>query len=374
MNTSGIRSVTIRNYRSIEDLTLDISANTVVFVGENDSGKSSILSAIRTTLTSESWSGVRPRNKDTGEPISCGPTFVALEFMDGRKIEREYDGRSYKIQLFNSKGTLIDTYSKLPEAVERVRDFTGMRSIKVGNDTLWPQFESLDESPFLITGTTPPALARRINAIIPGASIEAAQDELKLRLRKDTSNLVAALATVTQAEAQRDRLEEPLQNFEELVNEFTEKSDRLDLLTQKLEKLCDLGDKLGEVEEKVVDLSDAVKPVKASLERIAGKTTELSNLQVAKDNLLKVVDRQKLIDKVRKLVDAVPDLTEALTMKKRLETLQGNLETLKKLREDIDDISEEIESRELAVMSLRAQIAEIPQAEVCETCGRPLDV
>lgn len=83
-----VKSVKMMNFRSHERFELDCNKQTTRILGENGSGKTSILEAVYETLRGKSF---RATDKDI---IKRGAEFyrVELEYEDGRKVVVVYDG------------------------------------------------------------------------------------------------------------------------------------------------------------------------------------------------------------------------------------------------------------------------------------------
>lgn len=367
-----IIEVHIRNYRSIAELSLTDLDNTVVFVGENDSGKSSALSAISTTLTGESWSGVRPKNKDTGEPIKCGPTSVRIVWDDGRSIEREYDGKKYQTRLYQGDN-LIEQFNKLPESVERVQDFTGMKGVSVGKDTLWPQFERLDEPPFLITRTTPPALARRINAVIPGASIEAAQDSLRLLINRDNTKVKQANEALTDATYRLEILEEPFKIFETLVQDYEEVEEESRTVEDKIIRLQLLDADIDCVDKTLEDVYDTTAIIEGFISEYETLGTVKRKIELLQKYDNEIEDCATLLETFVSELEKVGDLSEIMDIGRRMESIIKQIEEIEGFQADMSSKSEELSIAKNELATTEKNLDKAMKAQkVCPTCKRPI--
>lgn len=83
-----IRELKIRNFRRIEDLTVQFPRGLTVIVGENNAGKTAIMDALRLVLfPPRDFSALRPndddfRNGASGEPIEISCTFADLTVVE----------------------------------------------------------------------------------------------------------------------------------------------------------------------------------------------------------------------------------------------------------------------------------------------------
>lgn len=97
-----IKRLYIKNFRSIEELSIDFSARVNVFVGVNGSGKSTVLDAIRILY---SWLAARLRNKKGNglvidyRDIKKGSSYCLL------RIEVEHEGRTVAWQIYRQNRT-----------------------------------------------------------------------------------------------------------------------------------------------------------------------------------------------------------------------------------------------------------------------------
>lgn len=105
-----IKSIGIRNFRSHESFLLDLRQKTTKIVGENGSGKTSLLEAIYEALQGKSFRAVDKeilrRNADFYR--------VELEYMDGKKVVVVFDGEKKEFLVEDKKTRRLPKKNKYP--------------------------------------------------------------------------------------------------------------------------------------------------------------------------------------------------------------------------------------------------------------------
>ena len=78
-----LRELQIRNFRKIEDLTVSFPRGLTVLVGENNSGKTAIIDALRLALfSSREFDSVRISEDDFRKGTECAPIEISARFTD----------------------------------------------------------------------------------------------------------------------------------------------------------------------------------------------------------------------------------------------------------------------------------------------------
>ncbi len=116
-----IKKIRIQNFRSIEDITIDLSKNLNVFVGINGSGKTSVLDALSVSLSwlvnriqRQNASGSRVHDND----IRYDAPFSSIELL----VEEEKNEYAWKI-IKAAKGTIVLEKSELSQLSELAAQF-----------------------------------------------------------------------------------------------------------------------------------------------------------------------------------------------------------------------------------------------------------
>ena len=105
-----IKKVSLRNFRSHENFLLALEKNTTKIVGENGTGKTSILEAIYEALQGKSFRAV------DREILRRGAEFyrVELEYVDGQKTVVVYDGEKKEFLVEDKKTRRLPKKNRYP--------------------------------------------------------------------------------------------------------------------------------------------------------------------------------------------------------------------------------------------------------------------
>lgn len=105
-----IKSIKLVNFRNHNNYLLDCDDNTSLILGENGSGKTSVLEAIYISTRGKSFRATDP------EIIKTGTEFyrIELEYDNGEKILTLYDGKSKTFSILDKKSKRLPKKYKYP--------------------------------------------------------------------------------------------------------------------------------------------------------------------------------------------------------------------------------------------------------------------
>lgn len=136
-----ITNLALRNFQSWKKLDLELGPITVI-VGRGMSGKSAIIRAIRYALTN--------RGGDSFIHEGQNEAAVALAFDNDTQVvwtKKRGKGGQYLLVTPSGKQKFSKTGTTVPEDIVAA---TGLRGITIDKDTVFPQFHSQWDAPFLL--------------------------------------------------------------------------------------------------------------------------------------------------------------------------------------------------------------------------------
>lgn len=356
-----ITRILLKNYRSHQNTDLVIDEPILLILGENNSGKSSILDAISSTCLGDPWEEVRPVDKATGKPIDCDETLVRLEWEDGRTIERTYDGKTYTVTLTTDTGTTQGPYTKLSDIKDLTREFTGVKPLEAKNEQIYPQLMDLDDPPFLMKKTTPGAFSNRMNALLPGAVLQTVESKLQTESSQAKTALNKAEAEFERVEKLLDELSLEEMNLDFIEHTTNEASDLLDANKVRQEEIEKLRHMVGEHTDKLEQLDEMFDSLDSINLTGIMDSLHLINKVVSKLKEAKLWDRgsvEILLKDANEIVRGRSgldlELQDTRSSISLLNRCQKNLTELDNTKDELTQLENQIDSY-----------------EVCGECGRP---
>ncbi len=396
-----LRKLRLENFLSHRKTELSFSDEAYVILGENASGKTSILRGIFFALFGEDLRGAKReslinRRANSGE--------VELTFLHrGREytIRREISVRRNGAYLFK-EGSL--EASGVKHVKDFVRNSLGLLPEMFKNTVFVPQGEIVS----LLRGAP---LERRkvLNRLLGLEEFEKKHEELKAE-RKELENYrkyLEGLITTSSPEEERERLEKRRRELEERIRELSVELDkeekRVGEVRRELERLEEtrnaftkLSADLTNLERKLKDGEGRLRELKESLEEIGRKKgligelrREISPLKGAEElrNILLDVrllkreveelkrakkEKEELLRKRRELEEKIPKLEREVGVLRELEVklsekkekLLGKLEELKDKKVKFLKVSSEVHSLSDQVKKLSSEIPTVEEERV----------
>lgn len=333
-----IKRITLHNYLSHRDTTLDNLGDSVCIKGLNQSGKSNIYNAVSLVHNNEDW----PEQDlfiDKSDPNSKPSTegYVEIEYSDGRIIRRSKT---------KSKNTYVLTYpdgqqehlGTIRGAEDKINEFTGFVPMRLFKDDpkekpVMVQMVPLDNTtPFLMTGTSPAGVLQAINRLSSGSLYDAAR-----RLAEtDQKKVQVELAGLTK---QSEGLNTLLKNYEQ--------------------------SKVAEAEAKINDLIEANKKIDSLQVKELGIQSSIDQcVSLAK------VDFSSFQTKATDLLKQFDDIDSAAEV---IDKKKSKLEEVKSAVVGIQSLVSRIQSRKTSLKAMQEELEKIKDTvPMCEACGRPL--
>jgi len=343
-----IQSLEIHNFQSHKHSKLEFADGVNVIVGASDSGKTTIIRALRWLI----W------NRPTGDAFRStwgGSTSVDI-VMDGQNIIRVKDqaGSEYALgeTVFKAFGT------EVPEEI--------LQALNINEINLQQQLDS----PFLLSNSSG-EVAQHFNRV-------AHLDQIDNGLRKVQQWIRSIEQNIDSNERQSEQLEEDLRKFAHL-DIFEEDVEVLENMQTQLiskanskNKLVQLINSLRDIAKQIEKVSEIIKAEKL-LDNILGwiedrKTKErqknqLNNLITKTQEITDEITKYEKIIRIEKLVIYLLKLFEN---RKKKENEQRQLQTLIK---NITNTVREQEDQEAYAAKLQKEFDKV-FPNICPLCGQ----
>lgn len=325
-----IQRVQIKNFQPIEDLRIKLDSKITSIIGPTDTGKSSIIRAIR-------WNAINRPLGDGFVRHGTKETSVSI-WTDKGKIKR-IKGKENKYEIDSQELKAIGT--DVPEQVSQ--------SLKI--DEL--NFQGQHESPFWFD-LTAGEVAKRLNDIVDLGLIDQTMANLASRHRKTKSECDVYESQLEEAKQELDsldfvgELDKELKAVEDLWQKCSETSDKAGRLAFLLDKHSEAQDRLKalrkaqKASEKVLEKGNRVIQIEEKLNRLRFLVTSANTIKkVAEYKIPDISNLEKLMDKAVQLRDKVDKLTDCIRVaqgwKTRISETKKELIELKKKLEEMTE-------------------------------------
>ena len=148
-----ISQITIQNFQSLRNVTLDLSRFTVI-AGESDTGKSAVVRAIKALVT----------NKGGKDFITHGEASASVSMaLDGHNITW---AKGVSSSYISDVGSFVKTGTTVPD---EILEILGIKDIEIGDVKVNLNIHSQFDSPFLVSAT--PSLRAKMLGEVSGINI-----------------------------------------------------------------------------------------------------------------------------------------------------------------------------------------------------------
>lgn len=339
-----LAKVELKNYRSHENSTIEFGMLTSI-IGENDQGKSNVYRALDMVLTNAPFTEAQLR-------YGTKEGSVRVTFTDGSWIERTRKGAKQACLL----STMTKPFDTIKDIGGIVQDFTGFRPVTLDKNSKPDSIQLIPidaGQSYLVSGTSPDGVLRRINRLMSGSGIETA----RIVLDKELKVIEKSNAT------QEIELEKQSKVVACLDNEvWGEIAEEFEATNAKLKEL----DRLEESEVRLMEYQD-VANVAASVIAAREKFGEtLQETYALRDRIASIKTLEQRVNDLKVWNKTIHESLDVLdVVYKRDDELTKELETV---RNDLDALR----AQEQAVKLAEAQAKALEEEKVCPTCRRPL--
>lgn len=334
-----IESVSIQNFQSHKNTTLQFCNGVNVIIGSSDSGKSAIIRALNWVIN----------NRPTGDSFrsSWGGDTSVFVLLGDRGVER------IKTDKDNLYRITYDIEAAMMGAVDVTEDFRAIGTDVPKEVQTILRFDPLNiqyqmDAPFLLSWSSG-EVARILNSVTKLDDIDRALSGIESRRRRVASDLNSKSDLLDQAQARLMQFAN-LPELENKMKKLVMISNDLDKLTKESALITGL---IGSIEETNAQLNAF-----SDLDKIENKFQELRGIKDAlTSDIQKVTSIQDILEKVAdvefkieacdsilsvssKVDEAVQVLEEISNAKKKYEVLSGLISNIHTITDSIDSTAE----------------------------------
>jgi DNA repair protein SbcC/Rad50 len=355
-----ISTIRLKNFQAHTDLRINLNPDITVIAGSSDSGKSSVIRALRWVVFNRPSGAGFVRNG--AEQDQCEVNIASDSFCVSRL--RKGGENTYKVKKTGKKSQTIRAFGRsMPEDVSAVLNLSEMN------------FQNQHDSPFLLALSAAEA-GRQICGFVDLDEIDRVLSYLRRAFR-------AASTAANQIDSNLVETEEALKGRKvytdcgpliSKINRTLKKSkmqeDRVHRLAVEVGKAATAQKELNTLPSKSC-LEKANKLV-ASCQDLAKKGLEVYNRRDALKNLLETIseaqDEIKRLDAVLK--NALPLLSECAKLDRRCEGQEQKTENLESLVNGIRAAQKAVQFKERQYQAAEQEFDE--QWDTCPACGQSL--
>lgn len=346
----GISKISISNFQSHKDTTLDLHPGVNLIVGQSDSGKTAIIRALKWLATN------RPLGDGFVSWDCKGKTVVEVLLDDGAIIKHEPGKYSLTNGKDKQEWSAIGT--TVPEAVTQALNLSEL------------SWQSQMDAPFLLSAS-PGEVARTMNEVADLDKIDSTLVNIN-RMARDNR---AQLAETARAKQQ---LEIDLSAFRELDNQLA-KITQLKEMERKAGLLEDMvveGDRLT---IQIANQEDALVHYKGVEENLV-LVHQLNKQMAEYENIGEGIGKgQRMLAEIGELTDQLKAIKDPADAEAELDLLLDMVGQAKKLDKDVDDMARQacaVDSHRTALKELAEDLSRLEKQwheqfpEICPLCGR----
>lgn len=290
-----LKSISIKNFQSHKNTEILFSDGLNVISGSSDSGKSSIIRAIR-WVTENRPSGDSIKNWDAKKEDVLS---VSMELAEGGVCKERINGKAK--YLLDSRNGSYEFEAFKTDVPEEVTDFFNLSEFNL----------QTQHDPYFLLNDSPGDVAKKLNSLVGLDIIDTIFKNLNSRilmikrsitseeeLGRSLSEKIEKLSWIDDAETELSKLEEEENEVVELKSKFSDIKEivsRYDSIAEELEKMKPLKS----FEEPVKELIDDL----LNLEKEKNKQEGVSSLVEGIDTLKKYIQEEdNSLEKNRKLL------------------------------------------------------------------------
>ena len=357
-----IKKIQIQNFQSHKETTLRLDPGVNIIVGTTDSGKTSILRALRWVI----W------NRPSGDDFRSwwgGNTSVEVIINERNSPEPDKDftsiirSKSDKNNQYFLNGT--DNVFKAigTDVPQEVKDILNVSEVNLQRQL---------DSPFLLT-ETPGNVAKHFNKIAHLDIIDTSVSNISSWIRGINGEIKHQEKSLVELKEAKKKFKY-LKDMEKDVLFLEEKKEEIDKLYNDLEKLSLLELKLSSNDQWIQIHTDEIA-VEPELDDILSLFTKMKSLKEKQGTLyhirVKLVKLKNAITEGKELIKAESDVDEILTLYEDLRIAKSDQHKINKKIKAADIIQSSIKLEQLNLKRLENKMA-LNMPDVCPLCETKL--
>lgn len=320
------------NYQCLDNVEIDLQGLTGI-VGDNDTGKSSLVRAVYGLATNQSGDDF----VQDGEP----ETKVKIEAEDSTRI-------LWKKKRTGSGTYIIDgeKYTKTGRGYfDKLFDY-GIAPIEAGPDTIDLQF-FLQNEPFFILKKPSTRKFEILSHVFDSEKYTNALSDMRDDIREVKGDIKDNRAVKDNVEEQLEEVEERKDKAKPVVESIEEKAEILKDKAETFERVKDLSRSAEDTKEKLQKTERVIAQAKESMEAVVDSKTRLQELI---EHHSQLAEAKEVKDKANTLADKEKSAKASLSsMQGIVKTISGKVAEyteIKELKDKFEDKSSRLESIE----------------------------
>lgn len=342
-----IKSITLQNFQSHKNTTIDFCGGVNAIVGLSDSGKTAILRAINWVAT----------NKPTGDAFQSnwgGETIVRLTLGNEIVITR---GRCSSSNYYMIDDVEFKAFGLgVPLEVQQVLNFGDIN------------IEKQMDVPFLL-GSSPGEVAQVLNRIVDLDNIDASISSIRKEkmktdgeLRTEKSRYASTCEELKQY-AYLKTMEQDVDEAEELNHNIEQTVNKIKQIRKLFVKLYEQQKRINKT-KRIVNTESYIISIQQEYDKLVMNYRKMKTL----DLLLTQYDEAKKKIEFSTLIDSEVTVNQCIKLIKNIEVYQQKIKNIYSLLKDLEKWKKLIQQRTFLINTLEQKYDEL-MPDVCPLCG-----
>jgi len=342
-----IKTISLTNFKSHKETTVELHPNVNLIVGTSDSGKSTILKAVR-------WLATNKPGGDSVRRWGTKATEISITTDDGHTFKRGKSNKNY----YSFDDKLLEAFgTEVPDCVSK--------ALKIGDFN----FQQQKDSHYLFSQTSG-EVAKKLNAAADLEIIDKSYEAVSSNIRKLTTDKSYLEERKVELSAKKDKFG-GLTKLNEEYTILAGQQEQLDKLTQSLDSMLSIASRIrilrvdvakcgpvSELSEKckiLLERQTQLETLRNNLKQMENMRTALTNLRL---NFKKYHGLKELLANITTLIDKDTNLK---IIYDKVRDMINCCSAFKKLQEHYKTTTQEKEELDKIVSE---------NLKICPLCGR----
>jgi len=345
-----IKKLHVQNFQSHKNSTLEFSPGVNIIVGSSDSGKSTIIRALKWLV----W------NRPLGDSFRShwgGKTVVSVHLEENDIIVRSKDKQE---EYWLNDQQFLAFRTEVPDEVKRI--------LNIDEINLQQQLDS----PFLLT-LSPGEVAQKFNKIAHLDQIDEGLSFIRKEIREVNGEL-------KYTKSELDSLREELKQYD-----FVKQMEAdLEVIDQQYKEVTSLDKTIRELTSITLTIDEVQHQIKETKEllKLEGRVNSLISLydeiesvernnEMLSETITEIKSVKSLISKTSYIIDLTPKVDQSIQLIKKVDQSQKNMGNLEKILGDIKYTKSKIREMLKSYKDLEEKFHE-EMGDTCPLCGQPI--